>query len=198
MKQNDQPAPTRRRMTRKAAVIVAASVAALLVAGTGAFAAVQLTTRTVVAGPPSEPTLARPSTSSTPLSTSTPTPTPSQTAAPGDSASGTDSAGGSGGSAGGSSGGSSGGSGGGDVTPPPPPPPPPAPSYTDAEVRAAVVSAYGAVPVYGMCGATNYGTFGGSGGLGTPPPPVYVGILGYDAGALADGSGGWVKYYSCE
>ena len=73
----------------------------------------------------------------------------------------------------------------------------PAPSggYTNDDARAAVVNKTGAVPKYGRCVKANYGTWGKT---SSPPPPVNSGVLGYEAGALADGSGGWVTYYSCE
>lgn len=198
MTEVDTPVPEQPWFRKKTTLIGGSSILAfgLLVAG-GFAASAAIGSSHQAAVPTFQPT----HTSAAPKPTHTPTatPTPTPTAAPTAQAGGTGS-GSTGGGSGGTGSGSGGSGGGGVVAPPPSPPPPspPAPHYTDAEVRSAVVAAYGAVPVYDNCVASNYGTFGGSGGLGTPPPPVYVGILGYDAGALADGSGGWVNYYSCE
>ena len=73
--------------------------------------------------------------------------------------------------------------------------PPYEPPYTDADAQAAVVNAYGAVPVYGNCYPANSGTWGRT---SSPPAPDWGGRLGYEAGASDSGDGGWVQYYSCD
>lgn len=74
--------------------------------------------------------------------------------------------------------------------------PPYEPPYSDAEAQAAVVNAYAAVPVFGdACFTANSGTWGRT---SPPPPPSWGGILAYEAGALEDGTGGWVQYFSCD
>jgi hypothetical protein len=176
------------RLLVSAAVLV--SVAAALAIGTS------LERSTVLdAAPASSPAAqatptSRPAAHPTPSLTSTAAPTPPDNSNPSDS----------------NASGGGVGSGGGlapPVVPPPvvpapvlPPAPPPAPPpYTGAEARAAVLRWYPAVPAYDGCGEANSGTWGRT---SDPPPPIYVGILGFEAGALADGLGGWVTYYNCE
>lgn len=121
------------------------------------------------------------------------------------SSGGGSSSGGGGGSTGGggSSAGGGGSSGGGGTSNPAPQPPrvdpkPPAPSYTSAQAVAAVQNTYGGTQGTGGhdCDKTNYGTFAAG---NTPPPPVkYDGAkFHFTAGALGDGSGGWVDYWAC-
>lgn len=83
------------------------------------------------------------------------------------------------------------------VTPPSPPEPPAQPPYTDADAIDAVASVYGGTWVYDGCQEANSESWVRE---ATPPPPAFpgVGVLGFAAGALADGSGGWVTYYVCE
>jgi len=197
-----------------AAVLISA---ALLNTAAGALAIGTSFERSTIldAAPPGPPaTQAAPTARPTAHPTATPTPwsAPSapSTAPPvpdNSNNSGSNASDGGGGSSGSNASGGGGGNAGGGlprpVVPPPvvpapvlPPAPPPAlPPYTDAEARAAVLRWYPAVPVYGACTLMNYGTWGRT---SDPPPPVYLGILGFEAGALADGSGGWANYYSCE
>ena len=178
--------------SRRRAAIGGVAAGAVAVLGVGAVLAFALAPDTTsadrVAAPSSS---ASPSSSPDAIRTTThartPSPTPAATATP----------------AAGSQPGTGTGSGSGGpppaaappVTAPPvvAPPPPPPPNYTAAEAIAAVQSNYGGVWVYGACFRANYGTWSR---YSTPPPPVYAGVLGFEAGA--DGTSGWVTYYSCE
>lgn len=101
----------------------------------------------------------------------------------GGSAGGGGSSSGGGGSAGGGGGSTGGGGGGGGAA-----------AYTNAQAASAVSSRYGGKSPNGDCVKANYGEWGAT---SSPPPPKYSGSLGFEAGANAAGTGGWVRYYSC-